>query len=328
VLSMLHSSSRNVLVPETLPQTVSPNSQSGLGLPQNTTREANLGLGLRNAAYPARTIRNPSALQQQNLAALRDVSIPADGLSHSLRTGRSTDFAGSDMPYNLEQGIYSSNPNPLSQQGYERIASASSHLPHRPLSASRSNAFPYNSLYSSPSGGSLANSALQPSPQRLPHGLANLGGRPPHDPSQLSGGHLMNQMAHSSIQRQQQSLGMSNELAGVHGYGHVQSQMAPLHHSGGTFNPSVTGLSQHALAEERGSYGMGHLSQNDILRSQFQQNQSQHLSQASRGSVPQNPHMQHMQYQTGARSGYSSQSSSNNDLMSVLMRGGLGPNRE
>jgi len=173
-------------------------------------------------------------------------------------------------------------------------------------------------------------------PQRLPPGLANLGGRPPHDSSQFFGNGIQQLQNHQNVLHTQQQANYPNfqggSGVGIGGGGGPQIRPGPgqqqhhlqglvghnllsgLGHSGSLDVRSGTAQTQQQVLGLRGvgGYGgQGQLSHAQLqaqlaLRQQQQQQQQQQL--LSQGMVP---HLAHLQ-----QSGHNQ---SAQDLMTLLM---------
>jgi len=190
-------------------------------------------------------------------------------------------------------------------------------------------------------------------PQRLPPGLANLGGRPPHDSSQFFGNGIQQLQNHQNVHHTH-SNGLTQQQAnypnfqggnglGVSGGGGPQTRLGPgqqqhhlqglaghnllsgLGHSGGLDVRSGTTQAQQQLLgglQGIGGYGgQAQLSHAQLqaqlaLRQQQQRQQQQQQQQLlSQGMVP---HLAHLQ-QSGSVHGHNQPAQ---DLMALLMGNG------
>jgi len=165
---------------------------------------------------------------------------------------------------------------------------------------------------------------MQPSAQRLPPGLANLGGRPPHEPAQflnssmaISGGHPV----HSNAALPQQ---FNNFPPGV-GFNGAPQMRVPTHqlhgHNAmqGLMHPGGLNPAQAQLLGINGTNGMsGVRGPNGGFGQQGPQIQPPLLSMRQQQQIP--PHMLPLHYQQQGPPVPNTQPA--HDLMALLMSGG------
>jgi len=171
---------------------------------------------------------------------------------------------------------------------------------------------------------------------RLPPGLANLGARPPHDPSQMM--HSPSNMGPNVPHPLQQlELGLSNKSPG---YPYRRSPQPPPHIPGQTQFPGFnSGIGIAGPIDELSLYGASHrppptpvnaysqhqrnaMSGPQVAGIRNQQQQYQLLSQHG-GNFPPNSQVMSNHF-PGAQGG---DSRAQNDLMALLLRGGMPENR-